>query len=68
MKLIFYGASGEVTGSNYVLESNGNPVKSQGDHGAKKLMVDCGLHQGSNSAERLNFEPFPYDPKDVAAV
>ncbi len=57
MKLTFYGASGEVTGSNYMLESNG-----------KKIMTDCGLHQGGHYAERLNFEPFPYDAKEIVAV
>lgn len=57
MKLTFYGGAGEVTGSNYVLESGG-----------QKIMVDCGLHQGSNYAERRNFEPFPYDPKSISAV
>jgi metallo-beta-lactamase family protein len=68
MKLTFYGASGEVTGSNYVIESDGNPTKSSGDHKTHKVMVDCGLHQGSHYAERLNFEPFPYDPRDIDAV
>ncbi|MDO8536949.1 MAG: MBL fold metallo-hydrolase [bacterium] len=57
MTLTFYGASGEVTGSNYVLESGG-----------AKIMIDCGLHQGSHYAERRNFEPFPYDPKEIKAV
>ncbi|MGC9598927.1 MAG: MBL fold metallo-hydrolase [Minisyncoccia bacterium] len=59
MKLTFYGGVGEVTGANYLLES-GLPVT--------KIMVDCGLHQGSHYAERRNFDPFPYDPKDAAAV
>jgi metallo-beta-lactamase family protein len=57
MKLTFYGGVGEVTGSNYMLESGG-----------EKILIDCGLHQGSHYAERLNFEPFPYDPKTISAV
>jgi len=57
MKLTFYGGTGEATGANYILESNG-----------EQIMVDCGLHQGSRDAERKNFEPFPYDAKSVAAV
>ena len=57
MKLTFYGAAGEVTGSNYVLESGG-----------VKIMIDCGLHQGTHYAERQNFEPFQYNPKDITAV
>ncbi|MBI4059738.1 MBL fold metallo-hydrolase, partial [Candidatus Giovannonibacteria bacterium] len=61
MKLIFYGGAGEVTGSNYVLESG---VKGH----ESRIMIDCGLHQGSHYAERRNFEPFPYDPKTIEAV
>lgn len=57
MKLTFYGGTGEATGANYILESNG-----------MKIMVDCGLHQGSHYAERENFEPFPYDAKSITAV
>ncbi|HVM77335.1 MAG TPA: MBL fold metallo-hydrolase, partial [Candidatus Paceibacterota bacterium] len=57
MKLTFYGGTGEATGANYILESGGT-----------KVMVDCGLHQGSHYAERENFDPFPYDPKIVDAV
>jgi metallo-beta-lactamase family protein len=57
MKLTFYGGTGEATGSNYVLESDG-----------KKIMIDCGLHQGSHYANKENFDPFAYDAKDVSAV
>ncbi len=57
MRLTFYGGAGSVTGANYLLESGGT-----------KILVDCGLIQGSNYAERQNFERFPYDPKGIAAV
>jgi metallo-beta-lactamase family protein len=57
MQLSFYGGTGEATGANYILESNGT-----------KIMVDCGLHQGGHFADRENFEPFAYDPKEVSAV
>ncbi len=57
MTLTFYGGAKEVTGANYLLES-----------GNTKILIDCGMMQGSNYAERQNFEPFPYDPKSVAAV
>jgi metallo-beta-lactamase family protein len=57
MKLTFYGGVGEATGANYILESN-----------ETKVMVDCGLHQGSHYAERENFEPFPYDAAGISAV
>lgn len=57
MKLSFYGGTGEATGANYILESAG-----------KRIMIDCGLHQGGHYAEKENFEPFPYDAKSVDAV
>jgi metallo-beta-lactamase family protein len=57
MKLTFHGGARSVTGANYLLES--------GEH---KILVDCGLHQGSRFAEKQNYEPFPYDPKSIAAV
>ncbi|MFH1246441.1 MAG: MBL fold metallo-hydrolase [Candidatus Liptonbacteria bacterium] len=57
MKLTFYGGAGVVAGANYVLES-----------GEVKIMVDCGLEQGTHFAEKNNFEPFAYDPKEIQAV
>ncbi len=57
MKLTFHGAAEDVTGSNFLLESGGY-----------KILVDCGLHQGSHFAERQNFEDFAYDPKEIQAV
>ncbi|MDP2705610.1 MAG: MBL fold metallo-hydrolase [bacterium] len=57
MKLTFHGGVGMVTGANYLLES-----------GDQKILVDCGLFQGSNVFEELNFKPFPYDPKEITAV
>lgn len=57
MKLYFYGGAGDVTGSNYVLES-----------GSTRLMIDCGLHQGGHFAERQNFDPLPYKASDIEAV
>ena len=46
-----------VTGANYLLES-----------GEKKILIDCGLHQGGNFCEKHNWEPFPYDSKEISAV
>src|SRR3989344_9453339 len=57
MKLTFYGAAKQVTGSNFLLESDG-----------QKILIDCGLHQGSSFCEKHNFDPFPYDPKEISAV
>jgi metallo-beta-lactamase family protein len=57
MKLSFYGAAQEVTGSNYLLESGG-----------EKILIDCGLHQGGSFCEEHNFEPFGFNPKEIKAV
>lgn len=54
MKLHFYGAARSVTGANYLLEIGG-----------KKIMIDCGMIQGPFFAEEKNYEPFPYDPKEI---
>lgn len=57
MQLTFHGGAKSVTGSNYLLESDGH-----------KILIDCGLHQGDNFADRENFEPFSYSPSQIEAV
>ncbi|MFM7028987.1 MAG: MBL fold metallo-hydrolase RNA specificity domain-containing protein [Chakrabartia sp.] len=57
LSLRFHGAAKTVTGS--CLEFR---------HGAKVLLVDCGLFQGSRSLEALNHGPFDFDAAKVAAV
>jgi len=53
----FYGGAGGVTGANYVLEWDG-----------LRLMVDCGLFQGSRFAEQENHKTLAYDPMSINAV
>ena len=62
MKLTFFGGANSVTGSNYLLETPNE------ESGTTRVLIDCGLYQGGNFAERQNFEPFPYDPKQIDAV
>jgi len=57
MNISFYGAAGEVTGSNSLLEAVGY-----------KILIDCGMWQGSEFNEHKNFESLPYDPKEISAV
>ena len=57
MKLHFYGGAGAVTGANYMVECAG-----------AKILIDCGLQQGSRFAEKQNYDPFPYNPKEIKAV
>ena len=61
MQLTFYGGVKEVTGASYLLE-----VGNQ--ESGTRILVDCGLHQGSNFCEKHNWEPFSYDPKTIDAV
>lgn len=62
MKLHFFGGAQTVTGANYLLEGNPN---AKGE--TTKIAIDCGLTQGYQSFEK-NYEPFPYDPKEVEAL
>ena len=57
MKITFYGGARSVTGSNYMLDS-----------GAVKMLVDCGLNQGTKYAEDLNYQPFNYNPEEIDYV
>jgi len=53
----FFGAAGEVTGSNFLIETN-----------TAKYMVDCGLFQGRDTISDLNDQPFAYTPAETEAV
>lgn len=55
--ITFYGGVGTVTGSKYLLESNG-----------KKVLVDCGLFQGLKELREKNWQPPPFDPREIDAV
>jgi metallo-beta-lactamase family protein len=53
-KITFLGAAGTVTGSKYLVEANG-----------KKLLVDCGLFQGSRELQKRNWNPLTVDPRTI---
>jgi metallo-beta-lactamase family protein len=55
--LTFYGAAGEVTGSCYLLEAAGS-----------RILLECGLIQGSPRDEARNAEPFSFEPDSLDAV
>ena len=55
--ITFYGGVGTVTGSKYLLESNGG-----------KVLVDCGLFQGLKELREKNWQDPPFDPKEIDAV
>jgi metallo-beta-lactamase family protein len=53
-KITFLGAAGTVTGSKYLL-----------DAGGKRLLVDCGLFEGSKQLKQLNWDKLPVDPASI---
>ncbi len=57
MKLTFHGGAGSVTGAQYLLESREG-----------KVLVDCGLEQGSAYTEESNFAPFSFSPAELDAL
>lgn len=57
MKLTFFGATGTVTGSKYLVED-----------GEKRILVDCGLFQGLKELRERNWQPLPFDPGSIDAV
>lgn len=57
MTITFYGGAKSVTGANYLL-----------DAGDVKILVDCGLNQGSKYSEDMNYEKFAYNPAEINFV
>lgn len=57
MKLTFYGGAGHVTGANHLF-----------DAGGMRILVDCGMIQGSRYDDEMNHQPFGYDAKTIDAL
>ena len=55
MKIHFLGAAKVVTGSNILIELNDQT----------KMLLDCGMFQGSRQLNRLNFKPFKFNPEQI---
>ena len=54
MKITFYGAARTVTGSQHMIEVNG-----------QRILLDCGLYQGRRSETYKRNLHLPYDPASV---
>lgn len=57
MKVTFYGAAQDVTGSKHMIESNG-----------AKILLDCGMHQGSRLQTHEMNAKLPFEAKTVDAA
>ena len=57
MELEFFGAAGEVTGSCHIVTVNG-----------RRMLLDCGMIQGSRKDEARNRDPFPFDVAGIDGV
>lgn len=57
MKLSFHGADRDVTGSCHLLECAG-----------RRILIDCGLFQGSRALSDENANPFGFDPPEIDYV
>jgi metallo-beta-lactamase family protein len=56
-QLTFYGATRQVTGSSYLLETPGG-----------RLLLDCGMFQGPPTTTALNRRDCPFEPASLDAV
>ncbi len=57
MKISFHGADRTVTGSCHLIEAAG-----------KRILVDCGMFQGSRELAEDNAEPFGFEPQAIDVV
>jgi len=59
LRLSFYGGAGKVTGSNFLIEE----TTSGG-----KVLIDCGIEQGTDFNGTDSSLPFPYEVKAIDAL
>ena len=57
IRLKFHGAARTVTGSCYMIETD-----------RAKVLVDCGMFQGSKTERELNYRPFPFEPSSLTSM
>lgn len=57
MRVTFYGAAGEVTGSRHLIESDNY-----------RILLDCGIHQGHRAESNARNAELPFDAQSVTNV
>jgi len=72
LKLTFCGGVGSVTGANFLLEGpiaghvGGNDTGSKTfAPGVARIIVDCGIEQGTHDSDENNEKDFIYNPADI---
>jgi metallo-beta-lactamase family protein len=58
LKIKFLGAAETVTGSKYLLESNSG----------QKILIDCGLFQGTKNNREKNWAPLKVNPSEITDI
>jgi metallo-beta-lactamase family protein len=58
MHIKFLGATGQVTGSSFLLTSGSG----------EQVLIDCGMFQGSKEVQNLNRTALEFDPSKLLAV
>ncbi len=57
VRVTFYGAAGEVTGSKFLITTDKH-----------RVLIDCGLFQGRKDLRLLNWERPKFEPRDIDAI
>lgn len=57
MHISFHGGARGVSGACYLLETD-----------KTKILIDCGLFQGSGDCDKENFEDFKFNPREIDAL
>ncbi len=57
INITFHGACGIVTGSCFEISTS-----------RTRVLIDCGMFQGTKSIKDLNYRPFAFDPKSIQAL
>lgn len=60
IKVTFHGGTGWVTGANFLLEN----IPADGSQ-PTKILIDCGMYQGGEDSQKMNYADFAYDPTEI---
>src|SRR6185437_6822259 len=67
MRITVYGAANDVTGSCHLVDTESG-LSPAGTKTGCRFLIDCGMFQGSEKLERLNYIPKGIKPNSLDAV